>query len=154
MFKPDWWQSGIWINRGFWKCNAEFKRNHTAVFKVLVLRGLCSEHQITLHDQSVKQILSGYFYGLSRHFCILLGGLMLPPVLRSRSEMFSHTDEQTKVKTAVNVVEIWICFKTLLKMLLYSPLVKSGQPLDPRSSTYQGSAPTGSSKTNVLSLQS
>lgn len=87
-------------------------------------------------------------------FYILLGGLMPHSVLGSRFGPFSHPDTQTKVKTTVNVVEIWICLKTLLKMLFYSPLLKSGQPLEPRSSTYQGSAPTGSSKTNVLSLQS
>lgn len=77
-----------------------------AALKGLLFLGLCSEHQITLHDQSVKQILSGYFYGLSDHFCILLGGLMLPSVLGSRFGTFSHTDTQTKVKTTVNVVEI------------------------------------------------
>lgn len=42
-----------------------------AALKGLLLLGLCSEHQITLHDQSVKQILSGYFYRLSDHFFFL-----------------------------------------------------------------------------------
>lgn len=29
---------------------------------------VCSEHQTILHNQSVKQIFSGYFYGVLHHF--------------------------------------------------------------------------------------
>lgn len=78
-----------------------------------------------LHNQSVKQnlLLSGYSYMILHHFlysvgrsCIVFGAQMK---IWDFFGIYNHhwLWNDTKVKKTVIIVEIWICLKTLLKML-------------------------------------